>query len=121
MPRLRLTFLVAFVFVVLSVAGTAIAGPVPSQASSSQITCEREADLAIVRDVVSIEPVELALAAQGFTAEEIEQKVAQLSNDDLHQLAQNLDQLHAAAGLTRDQWKWITLAVVGSLLIAASV
>ena len=41
------------------------------------------------------EQVAAVLASHGFTQEQVNQKIAQLSPQDLHQLAQNLDQLQA--------------------------
>jgi hypothetical protein len=104
-------------FVLLAVASApAFAAPMPSKTIPNQSLDARAADLALVRDVVSSEQVATALAAHGFTQEQVNQRVAQLSNQDLHQLAQNLNQLQAA-GLTKQEWTWILLAAVVVLLI----
>jgi hypothetical protein len=92
------------------------AGPMPSKAAADQSLASREADLALIRQVVSSEQVAQALAARGFTQEQVNQRLAQLSPQDVHQLAQNLNQLQAA-GLTRQEWTWILIGAVAVLLI----
>ena len=91
----------------------------PSKAVANQSLDARAADLALVRDVVANQQVAQALAARGFTQEQINQKVAQLSSQDLHQLAQNLSQLQAA-GLTNQQWLWILIGAVAVLIIVVA-
>ena len=56
------------------------------------------------------------LASRGFTQEQVNQKLAQLSSQDLHQLAQNINQLQAA-GITTQQWTWILIGAVAVLII----
>ena len=46
----------------------------------------------------------------------VNEKVAQLSQQDLHQLAQNLDQLQAA-GLTKQEWLWIAIGAIAALVL----
>lgn len=94
----------------------AFAAPMPSKAAANQSLDARAADLALVRDVVANQQVAQALAAHGFTQEQINQKVAQLSNQDLHQLAQNLNQLQAA-GITTREWTYILIGAVVVLII----
>ena len=96
------------------------AGPVPSKTAANQSLDQRAADIAVVRDVLSHDEVARALEARGFTRDQVDQKLAQLSPQDLHQLAQNLDQLQAA-GLTRQQWYWIGIGAVAVILILALV
>ena len=107
-------------FVLLVVAAIpAFAAPMPSKAVANQSLDARAADLALVRDVVANQQVAQVLAARGFTQEQINQKVAQLSSQDLHQLAQNLSQLQAA-GLTNQQWLWILIGAVAVLIIVVA-
>ena len=104
-------------FVALAVLSIpAFAAPMPSKAIANQSLDARSADLALVRDVVANEQVAKALASHGLTQEQVNQKVSQLSNQDLHQLAQNLNQLNAA-GLTRQEWIWILIGAVAVLII----
>ena len=110
--------IVLFALVAL-IALPTFAAPAPSKALANQSIDSRAADLALVRDVVGNEQVAAALAAHGLTQEQINQKVAQLSPQDLHQLAQNLNQLQAA-GLTTRQWTYILIGAVAILIIAVA-
>jgi len=88
----------------------------PSKTAANQSLVTREADLALVRDVAANEQVAKVLAARGFTQEQVNQRLAQLSNQDLHQLAQNLNQLQAA-GLTQQEWIWIGIGALAALIL----
>jgi TolA-binding protein len=107
-----------FVFVLLVAlsAVPAFAGVVPSKTADNQSLAQRDADLALVRDIAANEQVASILSQRGFTQEQVNQKLAQLSNQDLHQLAQNLDQLQAA-GLTRSEWLWIAIGAIAALVL----
>ena len=78
------------------------------------------ADLALVRSVVENEQVAAALASHGFTQEQVNQKLGQMSQQDLHQLARNLDQLQAA-GLTRQEWIWIGVGALAALILVVAL
>ena len=88
----------------------------PSKTAANQSLDSRAADLALVRDVAADEQIAAALAAQGITQDQVEQKLAQMSPQDLHQLAGNIDQLKAA-GLTQQQWIYIGIGALAVLLI----
>ena len=111
----RLAFMVLILVTALA-AVPAFAGPVPSKTAANQSLDQRTADIAVVRDVLSHDEVAKALEARGFTRAEVDQKLAQLSPQDLHQLAQNLDQIQAA-GLTRQEWYWIGIGAVAVLIL----
>ncbi len=109
----------ALVVLILLVALTAVpsfAAPMPSKTAANQSLVTRDADLALVRDVAANEQVAKVLAARGFTQEQVNQRLAQLSNQDLHQLARNLTQLQAA-GLTTREWTYILIGAVAVLII----
>ncbi len=107
-------FVLALVFVFAAI--PAFAGPAPSKTAANQSLASRDADLALVRDVAANEQVASVLAARGFSHEQVNQKLAQMSPQDLHQLAQNLDQLQAA-GLTRQEWIWIGIGALAALIL----
>lgn len=96
------------------------AAPTPSKTATNQSLESRQADLAAVRDITSNEQVAQALAARGFTPDQVNAKIAQLSPQDLHQLAQNLDQLQAA-GLTKQEWLWIGIGALAVLIIIVAL
>jgi hypothetical protein len=114
----RLSHSVSFIFVLLIAvtAMPAFAGVVPSKTAVNQSIAQREADLALVRNVVANEQVASVLAQRGLTQQQVNDKVAQLSPQDLHQLAQNLDQLQAA-GLTKQEWAWIAIGAIAVIVL----
>ena len=97
-------------------AAPAFAGPVPSKTADAQTLAARDADLAKVSSVLEISAVVAALEAQGFTAEQVESRIAALSNEDLSSLASNIDQIQAA-GLTQDEWMWVGVGALAVLLL----
>lgn len=112
-----------FVFIVLLLAFVAIpsfAGPVPSKTAANQSLDSREADLTIVRDVAANEQVAAVLTANGFTADQVNQRLEQMSPQDLHQLAQNLEQLQPA-GLTKQEWIWIGIGALAALILVVAL
>jgi hypothetical protein len=92
------------------------AAPMPSKTAANQSLATRDADLALVRDIAANQQVAKVLAARGFTQEQVNQRLAQLSSQDLHQLAQNLNQLQAA-GLTQQEWIWIGIGALAALIL----
>ena len=97
-----------------------LAGPVPSKTAVNQSLESREADLSVVRDVAANEQVAAVLTANGFTQQEVEQRLAQMSSQDLNQLAQNLEQLQPA-GLTRQEWIWIGVGALAALILVIAL
>jgi CHASE3 domain sensor protein len=92
----------------------------PSKTAANQSIESRQADLAMVRDVVANEQVAKVLTDRGYTPDQVNAKIAQLSPQDLHQLAQNIDQLQAA-GLTKQEWVWIGIGALAALIIIVAV
>ena len=113
---MKRSVLIVLVLVFALVAIPSFAGPVPSKTAANQSLDSRTADLALVRDVAANEQVATVLASRGFTQEQVNQRLAQLSAQDVHQLAQNLNQLQAA-GVTRQEWYWIAIGAAAVILI----
>ena len=113
---LKRSVLVALLLLVALVAVPTFAAPVPSKTATNQSLATRDADLALVRGIAANEQVAAALAEHGFTQEQVNQKIAQLSPQDLHQLAHNLNQLQAA-GLTQQEWIWIGIGALAALIL----
>ncbi len=100
-----------------SVAPAANALPTPSKTAPGQTLAEREHDLAAVQAVLEQDEVMSVLAANGFTREEANLRLAQLSPQELGALAAQVDQLQAA-GQQVPYWIWV---LVGVLIIVAIV
>jgi hypothetical protein len=98
----------------------AIAGPVPSKTAANQSLESRDADLSVVSNVAANEQVAAVLAANGFTQEEVNQRLANMSSQDLNQLSQNLEQLQPA-GLTRQEWIWIGVGALAALILIVAL
>jgi hypothetical protein len=114
-PR-RFVSLLSVVFLLGSALPSA-AERIASKAEDPSAT--RAADLWRVGDVVARDEVARALAAHGLTAEEVEDRLVQLSDEDLSRLAANLDQLQAAG--TVPNYIWILLAIFLAVSILAVV
>lgn len=120
MNRSYKSLLFVLVLIAAFIAVPAFSAPVPSKTAVNQSLDQRTADLALVRDVVAHDQVANALAQRGFTTDQVNQRLAQLSPQDLHQLAQNLNQLQAA-GLTNQEWLWIALGAIAALIIVIAL
>jgi hypothetical protein len=116
----RLSLFAAFVLVLAFAAIPAFAGQVPSKTAADQSIDQRAADLALVRDVAANDQVAKVLTDRGFTKEQVDQRLAQLSPQDLHQLAQNIDQVQAA-GFTRQEWIWIGIGALAALILVIAL
>ncbi|HEY8131630.1 MAG TPA: PA2779 family protein [Thermoanaerobaculia bacterium] len=113
---LKRSALVVLLLMVALLALPSFGAPVPSKTAANQSLATRDADLALVRDIAANQQVAKVLAARGFTQEQVNQRLAQLSAQDLHQLAQNLNQLQAA-GLTQQEWIWIGIGALAALIL----
>ena len=109
---IRLLVVVALILVSVPM----FAGPVPSKTAADQSISSRAADLAVVNSFTARQDVAQALAAQGFSKEQVNSKIAALSDQDLRNLAQNLDEVQAA-GLTKEQWIWIGVGALAALIL----
>lgn len=106
-----------FVLVLLTFAAIpALAGPVPSKTAENQSLDSRETDLALIREVAAQEQVAAVLAANGFTPEEVQQRLERMSPQDVHQLAQNLEQLEPAGQMSR-RGVWIMVGAIAALIL----
>jgi len=112
--RLVFTLSVAFL---LGWALPAAAERIASRAESP--AAGRAADLARVSDVVARDEVAQALAAHGLTAEEVENRLVRLSDEDLRRLAANLDQVQAAGNVPN--YIWILLGIFLAVSILAMI
>ena len=118
--RLSKSVLFVFTLLVVFAAIPAFAGPVPSKTAANQSLDSREADLTIVRDVAANDQVAAVLTANGFTPDQVQQRLEKMSPQDLHQLSQNLEQLQAA-GLTRQEWIWIGIGALAALILIVAL
>ena len=99
-----------------------VAAPVAAERIASKAeapAASRAADLARVSDLVARDHVAQALAAHGLSAPQIEERLVRLSDDDLHRLAANLDQVQAAGNVPN--YIWILLGILLAVTIVVTV
>ena len=101
-----------------------LARPLPAAAEriaskAGAPSASRAADLARVRDAVARDAVAPALAAHGLTAEQVEERLVRLSDDDLRRLAANLDEIQAAGNVPN--YIWILLGIFLAVSILAII
>jgi parvulin-like peptidyl-prolyl isomerase len=105
-----------FLALVVAFAPPAQALPAPSKTDAGQALLEREADLATLDALLDNEEVSEALAAQGFSREEVNSRLAQLAPEELSALASQVDQLQAAGQPT---YVWVLIAILAVVAIVA--
>lgn len=91
--------------------------PAPSKTAPDQAVAERESDLAALDSVLDQDVVTGVLAAHGFTREEVNERLAQLSPEELNTLASQVEQLQAA-GQRVPSYIWV---LIGVLIVVAIV
>jgi len=90
------------------------AGFSPSEAIS-MLSFDRSSDLEKIRKVLEMKMVREKLKELGFTPEEMEKKLSQLSDQQIHQLALNIDQLQVGGS------GWAILIVILLIVIIIGV
>ncbi len=105
-------YLVVAMFL-LGITPRVYAGFSPSEAVSI-LNFDRSSDLDKIRKVLEMKMVRERLKNFGFTPNEIEKKLSQIDDQQIHQLALNLDGLKVGG----DGWAWVVVILV---LIAIGV
>lgn len=118
--RKRVFVLLVLVPVLLVGAAPARALPIPSKTAADQSLGDREADLTLVRSVLNDEEVLAAFAAHGFSADDVHSRLAQLSPEELHGLAGQIEQMEAA-GLQPPRYIWILVAILIGVVILGAI
>lgn len=98
---------------VIGITPRVYAGFSPSEAVSI-LNVDRSSDLERIRKVLEMKMVRERLKDLGFTPDEIEKKITQLSDQQIHQLAVQLDELRVGG----NGWAWVLVILI---LIAIGV
>lgn len=97
-PYLKpVTWCMVFIMIVLGITPNVEAGFIPSKVIQMSET-ERNADLHQIKKILETKAVIVRLEQIGFTPEEIQARLSQLSDQQIHQIAQQLDQLKVGQG-----------------------
>ena len=83
------------------------------------LIADRASDEAVVKDVLIQEQVANALTSFGLSPEEVESRLAKLSDEDLRHLASNLDQIQAAGEQVPEYIWWLAGGLLAVLILAA--
>ena len=89
--------------------------------SEALVAVEQAADLAALDALLDNEQVAEALAAQGFTREQVNERLAQLDADELSALASQTEQLQAAGQGGVPNYIWILIAVLIIVVILTAL
>jgi hypothetical protein len=113
--------LAVLLFAVLAVAWPAAssAGVIPSKAEDPAPASTRQGDLDRVNALLARQDVARALADRGLTADQVEQRVAQLSDEDVRALAGHADRIQAAGAVP--EYIWILLGILLAVTILTTV
>ena len=109
--------LLAGLSLALALPGIAAAGAIPSKAEPDAPAAA--SDLVRVETVLARQEVAQALAAHGLRPEEVNQRLAELSPQDLRSLAAHVDQVQAAGKVPN--YIWILLGILLAVTILAAV
>jgi hypothetical protein len=107
------SYLVIAMFI-LGITPRAYAEFSPSEAIS-MLSFDRSSDLEKVRRVLEMKMVRERLKELGFTTEEVEKRLSQLSDQQIHQLALNIDQLQVGGS------GWAILIVILLIVVIIGV
>jgi hypothetical protein len=110
---------VAALLTLLCAASSALAAPIPSRATDKAAPGASAAHRAAIEGSLARKEVAAALAAHGLSAEDVDRRVSQLTEEDLSALAANLDQIQAAGAVPN--YIWILLAILMGVTILATV
>ena len=108
----RVALLLVFSMTIISLVPKVDAAFIPSD-ESFQSTM-RQQDMAVVQKILENKLVKERLQALGYSDQEIDQRLAQLSDDELHQLATQLDSLAPGGDAL---WVIIALLIIVILII----
>ncbi len=113
----RLLSLTLAALLSLAQPAVSIAGTIPSKDTDSPGTSSGQAELAQLRDALARSEVGKALSARGLLPPEVEQRLAQLSAEDMRSLASNLNQIQAAGDVPHYIWVLLAVAIVVWILV----
>jgi hypothetical protein len=118
MTRGPIRWLAVALLAALLAPAQALAAPIPSKARTIPPT-PRDADAVTVTDFLARAEVAEALAAAGLSAEDVKDRLARLSDEDLRHLASNLAQIQAAGEEVPEYIWWLAGGLLGVLILAA--
>ena len=115
----RIVLFALIVALYVAVGAPVAALPTPSKTQVEQSLLARQVELAKIETVVSQPEIAAALAHHGLSSDDVNQRLAQLSPEEIRGLSMQLDQLQAA-GSGVPTYIWILIGILlGALIITA--
>lgn len=119
MKALMMRYVCGYLVVAMFVMGIiprVYAGLSPSEAISI-LSFDRSSDLDKIRKVLETKMIAERLKAFGFTPDEIEKRLSQLSNEQIHQLALHLDEIKVGG----DGWAVVIVLLLVAILVGVII
>ena len=116
----RIVVFALIVALYLAVGAPLAALPTPSKTQVDQSLLERQLELAKIEAVVVQPEIAAALAQHGFSSDDVNQRLAQLSPEEIHTLSLQLDQLQAA-GSGVPTYIWILIGILLGVIIVGAL
>ena len=115
----RLVVFALIVALYMAVGAPLAALPTPSKTTVDQSVADRQIELAKIEAVVAQPEIAAALAQHGFSNDDVHQRLAQLSPEEILVLSSQLDQLQAA-GSGVPTYIWILIGILLGVLIVTA-
>jgi hypothetical protein len=113
----RPTIVVALLAGSLLVPAASWAALIPSKAAPAAPVPERDADLETIKQVLARGDVARALTERGLAADEVENRLARLSDEDVRSLASHVEQVQAAGDVPHYIWVLLGIFLAVSILV----
>ena len=117
--RSRLVVYALIVALYMTVGAPLAALPTPSKTHADQSVADRQIEIAKIEAVVAQPEIAAVLAQHGFSSDDVNQRLAQLSPEEIHVLSSQLDQLQAA-GSGVPTYIWILIGILLGVLIVTA-
>lgn len=114
--KCRLTLVAVLLAGCFLAPGATWASLIPSKAEPAPPPA-RDADVETIRQVLARGEVARALAARGLAADEVEGRLARLSDEDVRSLASHVEQIQAAGDVPRYIWILLGIFLAVSILV----
>jgi hypothetical protein len=113
----QVSCLMAFLMFLIGVAPRVDAGFAPSELMKGFSHSERTADLQKIQKMLEMKAVKERLGNLGFTESEIQKRLNELSDEQIHYFAQNIDQLQTGGNGLGIVIALLVIAILVVLLI----
>jgi hypothetical protein len=107
-------YFTAWLIVIGSIPSEGMAMLIPSEAAPAESSM-RDADLQVIQSQLESKLVAQRLSDVGLTPSEVQERLASLTDEQLHQVAQNIDGLQPGGALV------LILAIIGAVVVVLAI